>query len=47
MIFLIRERLRCSKCGKKGGVAIKRPSWSGMDQGWQGWPEMEREHSKL
>lgn len=32
---VIRERLRCSKCGKKG-VALKRPSWN-----WRGyavWP---------
>jgi hypothetical protein len=35
---LIRERLRCSKCGRKGGVAIKRPSWN-----WRGyavWPSL-------
>ena len=33
---LIRERLRCSKCGRKGGVSIKVPSWN-----WRGyavWP---------
>lgn len=33
---LIRERLRCSKCGRKGGVAIKRPSWN--SRGYAVWP---------
>ena len=35
---LLRQRLKCSKCGKTGQVALTRPSWSGMDIGWQGWP---------
>jgi hypothetical protein len=34
---LIRARLRCSQCGKKGDVALKRPSWA--MPGWQPWPE--------
>jgi hypothetical protein len=33
---LIRARLRCSACGKRGGVAIKRPSWSA--KGHSTWP---------
>jgi len=33
---LIRNRLRCSLCGNKGGVALKRPSWA--MPGWQPWP---------
>jgi hypothetical protein len=36
---MLRERLKCSKCGKKGEVALTRPSWAGQDQGWQAWPE--------
>jgi hypothetical protein len=35
---LLRERLKCSKCGKKGEVALTRPSWNGTQQGWAGWP---------
>lgn len=33
---LIRERLRCSKCGCKGGVSLKRPSWNA--RGYAKWP---------
>lgn len=33
---LIRARLRCSRCGRKGGVAIKRPSWNA--RGFAVWP---------
>jgi hypothetical protein len=39
---LIRERLKCSKCGKKGGVALKHPSWGGLQQGWAPWPARPR-----
>jgi hypothetical protein len=35
---LLRQRLRCSRCGKKGEVALTRPSWSDKQIGWQPWP---------
>ena len=32
---VLRERLKCAKCGKKGAT-LKHPSW--YEWGWQPWP---------
>jgi hypothetical protein len=42
---LIRKRLRCSKCGRKGGVALKRPSWNA--RGYVKWPSLEEQFSPV
>jgi hypothetical protein len=38
---LIRQRLRCRRCGHKG-VATYHPGWTGLGGGWEAWPGMTR-----
>ena len=35
---LIRQRLRCTKCGRKGGISIKRVGWDHFQGLQQPWP---------
>lgn len=37
-IDLLRQRVRCSKCGRMGAT-IKKRSWDAHRQEWQQWPQ--------
>jgi hypothetical protein len=35
---MLRERTRCSRCGNRGGVTLKVPSWAGQGVGLAPFP---------